>query len=201
MSAQEAVANFRNLFIGVSIPSSAGAPRFARPSIQADGSFRLGGLSPGKGHMTIDSFPRRNFKLLHVERDGVEQSEDFDIAAGENINGLRLIVGMGNCVIRGELKIANGTLPEGVQFVISAQRVGDSSPQNRYEANSDARGRFVLDGLMPGDYEISAGSEFFINGPVAAPVRFKEAVKTVSVTNENEVQITITLERETGNKQ
>ncbi|MEN3331759.1 MAG: hypothetical protein V7641_1124 [Blastocatellia bacterium] len=201
MNAQEAAAHFRNLFIGVSIPSSVGAPRLARPSIQPDGSFRLVGLSPGKGHMRLDSFPRPNFKLLRVERDGVEQNGDFDIAAGESINGMRLIVGLGNCVIRGELKIADGTLPEGIQFVILAQRVGDSSPQTNYEAYSDARGRFVLDGLLPGDYEISAGSDFSITGPVTAPVRFKRVVKTVSLTNENEAQMTITLERETGNKQ
>ena len=201
MSAQEAAANFRSLFIGVSIPSPARTPRFNRPEIQADGSFRISGLSPGRARMMLSSFPRRNFTLMRVERDGVEQSEGFDIAAGESITGVRLVVGNGTCVIRGELKIANGTLPEGVRFIIEAQRAGDSNPQNTYEAYSDARGRFVLEGLMPGDYTISVGNSFLNNGPVVAHVRFKEVIKTVNVANESEAQITIILERETGNNQ
>jgi Carboxypeptidase regulatory-like domain len=200
-SAQEAAAYFRNLYLAVSTSAPVGVPRFTRPEINADGSFRISGLSPGKARITFYSFPRRNFTLLRVERDGVDQTEGFDIAASDNITGLRLVFGIGTCTIRGELKIVNGTLPEGVRFVIIARRVGDSSPQNQYEAESDTRGRFVFDDLLPGDYEISAGSATITDGPVAAHVSFKEFRKTVSVTNDIAAQITILLERADGNNQ
>jgi hypothetical protein len=201
VSAQEAVAYFRNLYIAVSIPGPVRVPQFTRPEIKADGSFRISGLSPGKARMTFYSFPHRNFTLLRVERDGVDQTEGFDIAAGDSITGLRLVFGIGTCTIRGELKIANGTLPEGVRFAITARRVGDSSPQNQFEAESDTRGRFVFADLLPGDYEISAGSDLITEGPVAAHVSFREVRKTVSVTNEIAAQITILLERANGNDQ
>jgi hypothetical protein len=199
-SAQEAAAYFRNLYLAVSTSAPVGVPRLTRPEINADGSFRISGLSPGKARITFYSFPHRNF-TLRVERDGIDQTEGFDIAAGDSITGLRLVFAIGNCAIRGELKIVNGTLPEGVRLVITARRVGDASSQNQYEAESDTRGRFVFDDLLPGDYEISAGSTTITDGPVAAQVRFKEVRRTVSVTNEIAAQITILLERAGGNNQ
>jgi len=199
IGAQDAAAYFRNLYISVSVPTAARAPRFTRPEIKADGSFSISGLPPGKARITVYSFPRGSSPLLRVERDGVEQTEGLEIAAGENISGVRIVVGIGTGVIRGELKIPDGTLPEGVRLFVTARRAGDSNPQNQYSAYCDARGRFVLENLMPGDYEISAGSSVAADGPAAAPVRFQGGRKSVSVTNENVAQVTIILERITGN--
>lgn len=201
VSAQDAVAYFRDLFIGVAMSTAVRVPRFSRPEIKADGSFNIRGLSPGKTRIIVYSMPRGYSPLLRVERDGVEQTEGFDIAAGENISGVRLVVGIGTGVIHGELKIPDGALPAGVRLFAFAKRVGDSNPQRGYEADCDARGRFVIENLMPGDYEITAGSSYRAEGPVAQPVRFKGAPKTVSVTNENAAQVTIILERVINNNQ
>lgn len=201
VSSQEAATYLRDLFIGVSVPTSIGMPRFSRPQINTDGSFRINSLPPGKARIVINGYPRRNMTLLRVERDGVDQTEGLDLAAGESITGVRLTVGVGTGVIRGELKIAGGNLPAGTRFLVRARRVGDTNPQNQYHAECDMRGRFVFEGMVPGDYEINAGNSFINEGEAAAPVRFKPFSKTVTVTGESEAQVTLILERETGNNQ
>ena len=70
-----------------------------------------------------------------------------------------------------------------------AHRVGDSAPQNAF-AQIDGRGRFLLEDLLPGEYELR------LDGGRSKPV-----TKTVSVTNENETQVTLVLERPSGNNQ
>jgi hypothetical protein len=199
MNLQDAATHFPELMIGVSTSAPISVPRFSRPQINADGSFYMGSLPTGKVRLTVTSFPRHNAVLLRVERDGNEVTEGFDLAAGDAINGVRLVIGIGTAVLHGEVKMADGAFPEGTRLFISARRVGDSSPQNNFHAETDSRGRFVFDGLMPGDYEINAGNGFSVGGAGAVPVRFKPVRKTVSVSNENEAQVTIVLERATGN--
>lgn len=189
MSEQEAASHFRELNLSVSVAGTPPLPRFNRPQINADGSFRLGGLSAGKARVSISTYPRRNFKLLRVERDGVDLTQGFDLAAGENLAGLRLVVGYGTGVIRGEVKFADGPLPEGFHASIQARRVGDTTPQFNF-AEIDGRGRFVIEDLLSGEYEL------IVNVGRAKPV-----TKTVSVTNDGEAQVTLVLERAGNNNQ
>jgi Carboxypeptidase regulatory-like domain len=189
MSEQEAATHFRELNLNVSMAPAVNMPRFARPQINADGSFRIAGLAAGKGRVLLSSFPRQNFRLLRVEREGVDLTAGFDLADGENLSGLRIVVGFGTGVIRGEVKFADGPLPEGFHAFIMARRVGDSAPQNAF-AQIDGRGRFLLEDLLPGEYELR------LDGGRSKPI-----TKTVSVTNENETQVTLVLERPSGNNQ
>lgn len=188
MSEQEAATHFRELNLNVAMEGPITAPRFNRPQINADGSFRIGGLAAGRGRMYLSSFPGRNFRLLRVEREGADLTTGFDLAAGENLTGMRLVIGFGTGVIRGEVKFADGPLPAGFRAFVTVRRVGDSAPQNAF-AQVDARGRFVIEDLLPGEYNLTAGG------------RSKPVTKTVSVTNDNEAQVTIVLERPTGNNQ
>ncbi|HJQ22528.1 MAG TPA: carboxypeptidase-like regulatory domain-containing protein [Blastocatellia bacterium] len=182
MSEQEAATHFRELNLNVIVGAPVNVPRFNRPQINADGSFRIGGLGAGRARISASSFPRRNFRLLRVEREGADLSAGFDLAAGENLTGLRLIVGVGTGVIRGEVKVADGALPEGFHAFVTARRVGDGAPQNGF-AQVDARGRFMLEDLLPGEYELT----------IAGWRSAKPVTKTVSVTNDNEAQVTIVL--------
>ncbi|MFL6273850.1 MAG: hypothetical protein ACJ74G_01465 [Blastocatellia bacterium] len=189
MSEQEAAAHFRELNLNVAMEGPITTPRFNRPQINADGSFRIGGLAAGRGRIYLSSFPLRNFRLLRAEREGTDLTAGFDLAAGENLTGLRLVIGFGTGVIRGEVKLADGPLPEGFRAFVTVRRVGDTAPQNAF-AQVDARGRFVIEDLLPGEYNLTL-----------AGGRSKPVTKTVSVTNDNEAQVTIVLERATGNNQ
>ncbi|MFL6215273.1 MAG: hypothetical protein ACJ74J_15420 [Blastocatellia bacterium] len=198
LSAPEAAAYFRDISINVTAVGSLNVPRYAKPTINADGSFRISGVQSGKMRLMVNNFPRRNITLLRVEREGVAQGADFDVAAGENISGVRLVVGIGNAIIRGELKAADGALPDGFRPVmsawLSARRVGDTVSPYPRSVQSDGRGRFIFEGLLPGDYEIIIGNAFVRDESGGATVSFKRAQQTVNVTNERDAQITITLE-------
>lgn len=53
-------------------------PSFSSYNIGSDGSFRIGGLSPGKVRLYLGNFGRdvpKGFLLRRVERDGVEQRD------------------------------------------------------------------------------------------------------------------------------
>src|SRR5215510_1352510 len=82
-----------------------------RARIGTDGSFRMAGIPPGKMRFqyTMDSI-----YLLRIERNGIDLSDELEVGAGEDINGVRIIVGQGSGVIRGSLKIVGGPLPEGL---------------------------------------------------------------------------------------
>ena len=87
--------------------------------INADGGFRITGIRPGK--VSLSSFMQRGgpaaLRILRIERNGMELRDGVDIRAGEDIIGLRLVLGAGSGVLRGEVKIEGGPL-EGVNLYV-----------------------------------------------------------------------------------
>ncbi len=125
--------------------------------INADGGFRITGIRPGK--VSLFSFMQRGgpeaLRLLRIERNGMELRDGVDVRSGEEINGLRLVLGAGGGVLRGEVKIEGGPL-EGVNLYVM-YRPTNGDPQRFYRAELDARRHFVIKGLTPGDYELVIG--------------------------------------------
>src|SRR5262249_8831714 len=79
---------------------------------EADGGFRIPGLPPDKIRIRISSITQlQRFSLLGIERDGVRLPDGIEVAAGEQVKGLRLIVTYGAGVVRGQVQISGGTLP------------------------------------------------------------------------------------------
>ena len=205
VSAQEAASYLRELNISYAMAGATYSRSYSRPQINPDGSFRLVGLQAGEARLMVTNATHQNVALLRVERDGVEQNGGVQVAAGENITGVRLVVGVGKGVIRGELKVADGVLPEGVRPMlianILARRLGNAPSQNTRFTRSDERGRFFIDGLMPGEYEINVSLPYMRDGSGAAPISFKVTRQTVNVTNEREAQVTVTLEPQSPRSQ
>ena len=56
-------------------------------------------------------------RILRIERNGMELRDGVDVRSGEDINGLRLVLGAGSSVLRGEVKIEGGPL-EGVNLYV-----------------------------------------------------------------------------------
>jgi hypothetical protein len=117
-------------------------------NITGDGAFRVTGLPPGMASIDLDGNQSGIFSIKRIERDGIEIRSEFEIRRGEQISGLRIVVVHANGTIRGQIEIAGGKLPEGRRFAVSA------SP-GRASVWTDEKGRFVIERLAPGEYELS----------------------------------------------
>jgi protocatechuate 3,4-dioxygenase beta subunit len=159
--------------------------------VNADGSFQIRGLRPGKVRLSLGGWPPpKGFSLLRVERDGVEQRGGvIEVQAGNPITGLRLIIEYGTGVLRGQVRIENGTLPEGAHLYVNARRpsVSETSLPG---TEVDARGRFVLEGLPPGEYQLRLSA--YWNQPGGS--RIPSVVQNVSVREGVETAVTIVLD-------
>ena len=83
---------------------------------------------------------------------------------GEQITGVRVVVAQANATIRGQVEIAGVKLPEGCQLQILAIQINtttgnDAAPAfhatDRKSVVADEKGRFVIEGMTPGEYELS----------------------------------------------
>jgi hypothetical protein len=130
-----------------------------------DGGFHVTGLRPGKVQIMLGSVPPiKGLTIVRMERDGVEQQNGIDVLDAENITGVRLIVAYGNGVIKGQLT-ADGGLPADMRYQVYAVRLGSRQPSGT--AQVDARGRFVIEGLASGEYEVRAMA--YVQAPPLPP--------------------------------
>ncbi|HEX8493542.1 MAG TPA: carboxypeptidase regulatory-like domain-containing protein [Pyrinomonadaceae bacterium] len=159
-------------------------------SVNADGSFRIRGLRPGKVRLMMGGWPLlKGFSLLRVERDGVEQRAGIvEVPAKGQVTGVRLIVEYGTGVVRGQVRIENGTLPEGSHLHVSLRRPNQAEP-TLPGTEVDARGRFVLDGLPAGEYQLRLSGSLGREGR-----RFQPVVQNIQVTNGAEAQVTLVID-------
>jgi hypothetical protein len=128
--------------------------------ISSDGSFRLGGLGPGRAHFSLTQQDRRppvSFAIVRVERDGVVLPRSLEIKAGEQTTGIKIIVRYGTGSIRGEVKLENGQLPPGGRVVVWIKKVGDTEANFRRHT-VDARGHFLIEGVAAGSYELNVNA-------------------------------------------
>lgn len=164
--------------------------RTASGSVNADGSFQINGLSGGTVNFHLSS--NLNARIDRVERDGMIQTRGTVIKEREHVKGVRIVAQVGNLTLRGKIDVANGTLTPDARFYIWAKRMGDD-PSQMYSgqygrADVDDKGQFVIEGLTPGDYELSAGVYF-----VSAKVGYM-AKKQVVVTAATNADVNITVD-------
>ncbi|HSB11859.1 MAG TPA: hypothetical protein VLM38_20395 [Blastocatellia bacterium] len=188
----EGAPRLADLRLGANIDArSPTAPRNAPINLGADGSFRVSGLKPGKLGFFIGTYPApKGAVVLRVERDGIEQPGGVEIREGEHVTGLRVVIGYGTGVIRGQVSVEGGVLPEYARLIVSYSRIGSNDGGRAIQP--DARGRFVLEGLVPGDYELIANIGYMSRGQ--PPVRISPVRQTVSVANGAEVQVNLVIE-------
>ena len=158
------VAELSKLTVGEGFTFSYGVP------INKDGTFTLSGIGPGNHRLSIDMDGRlEGFELLRVEHNGAEgKFLGIKVGPGEHVAGVRMVVGYYKGVVRGQITIEGGTLPEGAYLEVSATPT-NQPPKDTSWAKSkrlaiwasrwrrgavDSRGRFVIKRLPPGEYEI-----------------------------------------------
>jgi hypothetical protein len=125
--------------------------------IGSDGGFRMTGVRPGRLSLFLSHAAGgpQQLRLLRIERNGAELRDGIEVRAGEDVTGLRLALGAGSSVLRGEVKIEGGAL-EGVNLYV-LYRPTNGDPNRFSSANLDTRRHFVIKGLMPGEYELMIG--------------------------------------------
>ncbi|MCA1613426.1 MAG: hypothetical protein LC800_04555, partial [Acidobacteria bacterium] len=91
--------------------------------------------------------------------------------------------------VQGQVNVTGGQLPEGARLTVSSRRIGASSGGFGGGAEVDSRGRFSIEGLMTGEYELTVRA--FVRAPAGGPaVPFPSVKQTVNVLDSGEVSVT-----------
>lgn len=177
-------------------------PTFSRSRINPDGTFQFRGLRPGKTVISINTFTgEKRFHITRVDRGGVEQKEFIELAPGEQVTDLRIVLTYASATLRGQVKIEGGVLPKGTSLTVMAIRLDKSINPNQdgitmftrpISADVDANGRFEIGGLLPGEYEITLSAE--VEGDKRGAPRIPSARQTVTLVADAEATTTITLD-------
>jgi hypothetical protein len=159
----------------------------------ADGRFRIPGLPPNKFRLSISSkTERQRFRLLGVEREGLWQGDEIEVRDREQVTGLLVKVSYATAILRGQVQVVGGSLPEKIRFQVLARRLDIRGRRiSTPEAIVEGRGRFLLEGLTPGQHEITLTP--FIPLP-SGGMQFggwPSIKQTISVTSGTESQITL----------
>lgn len=120
-------------------------------SIQADGSFFMDGLAPGRLSIGMtnpsETFP---FMLTRTEHQGVEQKDQIQLKAGDQITDLRLVLAYATGEIRGTARLSTGTLPGTLKGTAMLYRDG----KFYFGAHIDSRGQFLFQRVPAGNYQL-----------------------------------------------
>ncbi|HEX5733750.1 MAG TPA: carboxypeptidase regulatory-like domain-containing protein [Blastocatellia bacterium] len=197
------VARLSNVeMIAHSMPTAEQMPTYSRSKINPDGSFQFQGLRPGKTQISINTFMgEKKFHITRVERGGVEQKEFIEIAPGEQVNDLRIMLTYANATLRGQVRIEGGVLPKGTHLSVTAVRIdktsmfkwaGSNNWAGSIGADVEANGQFEIEALLPGEYEITVRAEVG-DGNKNAP-QIPSVKQTVTVVANAETTMTIALD-------
>jgi len=194
---KEALALLSALRVSASVPNTSSTVRTSTSgssAIAGDGSFQINGLRPGKASLYLQTYANpalQGFSITRIERDGVEQHQGFDIAAGQPIDRLQVFITYGTGTIRGTITITGGTLPGDARLTVRANRQGALSAGN--SAQVDSRGHFAISNLAPGTYELTL--QRYPVPQYQPPKRPPPPLKqTVSVAEGTETEVTFTLD-------
>jgi hypothetical protein len=128
--------------------------------------------------------------ISRVEVDGVVLPRGVEIKSGEQIFGVRIVVIYGSGSVRGTIKVENGQLPANARLMVRLMKPEDPSFMvGRQEI--DARGRFTVEGVPAGSYELYVSA--FIPGSRARPPSSRQSV-TVAEGSVTEVEAVIDLD-------
>jgi len=171
----------------------------AGAKVSPDGGFRVTGIAPGNVHVRVYG-PENKFSVARVEKDGVDLGQSVTVASGEEVAGLRVIVGYCNGSIRGQVKVVGGSLPPQALMRVIAdppERRNNLSLFSMFLPNSgepDLRGRFLISNLKPGEHQVAlvvAGLD--VLDPESPYIRVVLS-EPVTVSNGSESEVTITLD-------
>jgi Carboxypeptidase regulatory-like domain len=169
---------------------------FVTTFIGPGGAFELKGVRPGRTRINVAGLPE-GFQLMRVERDGVSVTAGMEVAPGERVGGVRVVLAYGTGSIRGQAKIVGGSFPTRFGWLLEVRRAGGE--QVRFDM-LDASGLFWVKGLARGSYEVTATLDYAEVPGVTPPTPPPPVKQLVTVEDGAESRVLLELDLDKANK-
>lgn len=141
------------VFVGATSTDPVFAGRLPGGYAQPDGRFQLKALPAGKVGLRV-GVTGRQFGIARIEHNGVEIQDRFEIKAGEQLNGVRVVIKEAAGGLRGRIVLPGGPLPTGYTLSATLQRLGNNV-QIPLPLAISASLTFDEPTLVVGEYEIA----------------------------------------------
>jgi hypothetical protein len=173
------------VFVGATSTDPVFATRMPGGYAQPDGRFQLTALPAGKVGLRV-GVEGRKFAIARIERNGVEMQDSFDLKAGEQVSGVRVVLKEAAGGLRGRIVLPAGPLPPGHTLSATLQRLGNNVLIPLPLA-LNANLTFDEPTLVVGEYEITVtvqapsaadGSLVAVREPVRQRVTVQERIAT-----------------------
>lgn len=161
------------------------------------GGFFVSGLPPGKAQVMLSAFSSPpGFRLLRVERGAAGQRDGFEIGDGEQVSDVRIRLAYGTTVLRGQLEVRRdgqpSQIPEGAQmYVVLRLAGGERTARDNISTEVDGRGRFVLEGLVAGEYELTGNGWIRPSPDAPQGTAFPTVRQIINVPEKGEINVTL----------
>lgn len=170
------------------VSSSASSP------IGPDGSFRLAGLASGNLNFNIGTpnrpVPPKGFSIARLERDGVVATRGIEVKDGEQVTGVRVVLAYGSAILRGVVTLESGPLAADTKAVVRLAKPGEGTPYFNFRPPVvDERGRFLIEGIPAGTYELV--TTVMSGTPTKSASRTVKRVVTVTEGSTTDLTITV----------
>ena len=182
--------------------------QFFKPArINADGSFISKGLQAGGVAFWLVNYSENQLRIKRIERDGVEVKDVIEVRRGEKVTGVRIVVYQPQGQIRGQIDIAGGPLPEGWRLeayarqpeptgeLKSGARMPVSVDETWRRASVDEKGRFVIERLPAGEYDLFITLVKLRANGSREGVNLPGLKRRVTVREDGETSVTLTLDK------
>ncbi len=178
----------------ISVPGGGVVSSTASSPIAPDGSFRLAGLASGNLNFNIGTpnrpLPPKGFSIARLERDGVVATRGIEVKDGEQLTGVRVVLSYGSATLRGVVTLDGGPLPPGTRASIRLAKPGEvTSHFNFRPPVVDERGRFLVEGVPAGTYELI--TTVMSGTPAKSAARTGKRVVTVLEGSTTDITITV----------
>ena len=139
---------------------------------------------------------------MRTELEVLDQKEEgIEIAAGAQINGVKLVFAYGTGSIRGEVKIEGGSLPDGILLRCAVRSAGSDSRRFDRIADLDSRLHFIVENIPPGNYELVVfGVKHRPGAKPTAPVEYLKQPISVANGAESRVSLVVDLTAKEGSQ-
>lgn len=179
---------FGQMRLSASSMNTSGSSRTFGASAKRDGSFEISGIAPGKIRFSL--LGASPLQLIAIEFKGAPVSTNLQVASGEKVSGVKIVVGAGTGSIKGIINFPTGSVPPDLKFSVFASRQTSTPGLSSVVGglNSvDSSGRFLIENLLPGSYRVNL--LFVMTGGAVIPPEFKPQTKLVEV-GTGETQLT-----------
>jgi hypothetical protein len=141
------------------ISAARGLPASVRTvNVASDGAFKAEGLASGQLSFSLNpQSGLSGFSIVRTDRDGVTQKDRQKLSDAEQLTGIQIALVHGAGSLQGQVNVQGGALPDGAQVLVRAHLVGSDNSWELWRSGAaDARGHYEIDGLVDGQYEVTA---------------------------------------------